>query len=43
MKANFSLNESLIRSWPNINRLITEPYPEDTANGTCRNGKGSSS
>lgn len=42
-KANFSLNESVITSWPDINRLLTEPYPEDTANGTCKNRKGSSS
>lgn len=42
-KANFSLNESVITSWPDINRLLTESYPEDTANGTCKNQKGSSS
>lgn len=43
MKANSSLNESLIPkktrpTCPDINRLIREPYSDDTANGMCKNG-----
>lgn len=43
MKANSSLNESLIpnkkeTNCPDINRLLTESYPDETANGMCKNG-----
>lgn len=43
MKANSSLNESLFLkkrrpTCPDIHRLIREPYPDDTANGMCKNG-----
>lgn len=39
MEANFSLKESLIPSCPDINRLITEPYTEDTANARAKMNK----
>lgn len=40
MKANFSLNESLIpnRKETNLPKLLREHYPDDTANGMCKNG-----